>query len=108
MSDEFSEADKAILRDAARYLSENGHIKGRAFEGSEEGGSDFIGQPACALGAIAACDPEMNGRIGDRTSIWRRMLRPYVPHPSGEMAEWNDLDETTAEDVILKLKELGS
>ncbi|MGW6255449.1 DUF6197 family protein [Streptomyces sp. NPDC055085] len=100
MTTELSEADKAICRGAAQHIAEKGWHQGGYFA---DGDGASWERPACMLGAIAVVDDVVWG-----FGRWQNILRPHLPDGFTQAHEWNDHPSTTAEDVILFLKELGS
>jgi hypothetical protein len=115
-----TEEQKKACRDAAEYISQHGHTKEQFYDldqppldgVTEEGvvGADYT-PPACALGALGAVTGEFHGLV----SRWSRVPHPPVDLRKGlldvggvPIQEWNDDPATTAEDVVLKLKEFGN
>jgi hypothetical protein len=85
-----------VAEEAARLITERGHHKD---EYQDADGA------LCLVGAIAKaanCDPEYALYYSDNMNIVIGWLRAHL----GTMmiTTWNDLDETTGEDVILVLK----
>lgn len=90
--------------EAANLLMEGGHCK-HALE--TEAGEH------CALGALQKVlygETSVNWRAGDQYSDWRTFVAPL--HDAAEargyrsIVQFNNADETTAEDVIMIFKEL--
>lgn len=109
-------AARGTLADAATYIAENGHHKEGLFDlgmidAEDAPPGDVL--PACALGAIMQSKPVSF----DSLNIELRAIKILADAvaaadsgrrtPAGQVAEWNDAPERTAEDVILTLKRLG-
>lgn len=77
---------------AAEHISTYGHHKGKYYENPHNPKS-----ASCVLGAFMAIDPEISTYF---------MFSEYMNMTVGITA-WNDLPETTGEDVILALKQFA-
>ena len=90
---------RAVLRDAAEYIAEHGHAKGR-FGGVND-------EPACAIGALVGAAGSRNAARAAMDIVSRSLgaTRSYAP---AYITAWNDDPATSAEDVILTLKRLGN
>lgn len=111
---------QACLR-AAEYISQHGHAKGEYFADDKTIPESHIlmnddrNPPACMLGAIAKVTGTSSEDVRlEYSGVLGEMLGPIRSDLTGTLFKvrpvqrFNDLPETSAEDVILKLKEFGT
>jgi hypothetical protein len=115
-----NEAVREILAEAAAYIAEHGWTQGEAFEGEGNGVAEFNWEwvaastpPACALGGIyyASSRHPWEDMCAARLALAAAIENVPVigdlsqtQFASTIVAEWNDRDERSAEDVILMIK----
>ena len=118
-----------ILRWAADYLAENGHVKGTAYdypkiqEGLRARGymnvdnppNEIVreiivdGVPSCAMGAIGAAAARLglgtySSACDDATDHLQTWLTANTEQHWTAVPAWNDYPSTSMEDVILAMK----
>lgn len=84
-----------ILLNAAHLLEEHGHIRGRS-------GNKVLG--FCALGAMNTAAYELNKSESSYVQAKVRLAEHLGLAGSHMIPNWNDADQTSAEDVKLALK----
>ena len=103
------------LYGGAEYIARNGHHKGTYLAGAEEGTSDQTmarlieeQRPACMLGGTMAWAYRRRASMDDAWEANNRVIsRVASLTPPLIIPMFNDGPSTTAEDAILRMKELG-
>lgn len=101
-----------VAYEAADHIAKYGHHKGDFYAVRPDLDPDHIVAPSCAMGAMVLAAFGNYNQWMERNQgydvAFKRLSDTVFDSVGHVVPEWNDLESTSAEDVILMLKHVGA